>query len=94
MGLIMTQSRILNLTDRDLFGRLVTYKRLEEPPHPTNIGPLVTCQECQYPRSHPQLQEANLNPAKDPQTQQNKRWQMFAMLLSLWTRWVFPGNVH
>ncbi|CAI7629134.1 unnamed protein product [Penicillium viridicatum] len=76
MGLIMTRSRILNPTDRDLFDRLVTYKRLEEklhtqltaqvpftpnrtmasiPPTPSTIlasvGPLVTCRECQYPRS-------------------------------------------
>lgn len=76
MGLIMTRSRILNPTDRDLFERLVTYKRLEEKLHTelraqvpftpnrtmesitltssttlASVGPLVTCRECQYPRS-------------------------------------------
>ncbi|KAJ5967732.1 hypothetical protein N7501_003980 [Penicillium viridicatum] len=76
MGLIMTRSRILNPTDRDLFDRLVTYKRLKEKLHTkltaqvpftpnrtmasipstsstilASVGPLVTCRECQYPRS-------------------------------------------
>lgn len=74
MGLIMTRSRILNPADRDLFDRLVTYKRLEENLHTeltaqvpftpnrrlipsasntilASVGPLVTCRECQYPRS-------------------------------------------
>ncbi|CAG8909935.1 unnamed protein product [Penicillium egyptiacum] len=64
MNLTDNQSRRLNPTDRILFGRLVT-KRLERhigdrlPARVTRVlhktialvGPLVTCSECQYPRS-------------------------------------------
>ncbi|KAJ6133254.1 hypothetical protein N7471_008469 [Penicillium samsonianum] len=65
MGLTKNQSRILNPTDRTLFERLVTCKHLEHqidnrlPARVpriaekaiASVGPLVTCRDCQYPRS-------------------------------------------
>lgn len=64
-GQVKDQSTLLNLSDRLLFERLVSFKLLELDlntpltvqiawtPKKTSasFGPLVTCRECQYPRS-------------------------------------------
>ncbi|KAF3023313.1 hypothetical protein E8E15_006833 [Penicillium rubens] len=65
MSLTDNRSRILHPTDRTLFDRLVTFKRLEQrtcvqlrarvrriaDKTIAPVGPLVTCRECQYPQS-------------------------------------------
>ncbi|KAJ6178827.1 hypothetical protein N7519_009288 [Penicillium mononematosum] len=65
MSLTDNRSRILHPTDITLFDRLITFKRLEQHTDAqlqarvtriadktiAPVGPLVTCRECQYPRS-------------------------------------------